>query len=85
MEPKGLVKKERLRGPPSAPRNWGTRGWRNCCTALRILCRPSRHSSEMLFPFSFRPDSSTEVGMDVYLQSKTLDRAKGVSLLNQPP
>lgn len=35
----------------------------------------------MLFPFSFFPDSSTEVGMEVYLQSKTLKRGKVILFL----
>lgn len=35
---------------------------------------PSKHSSEMFFPFSFFPNSSTEVGIEVYLQSKTLGK-----------
>ena len=29
----------------------------------------------MFFPFSFFPDSSTEVGIEVYLQSNTLGKS----------
>jgi len=56
---------------PRACRNWGILAAYSCCMVLKIRSKPSKHSREMLLPFFF-PGSSTAVGIEVYLQSRTL-------------